>query len=181
MKNSITMTDKKEMLIQERFALKEAFCDEIHSKKARFGFGGFGEATYYRTYSRIKRDGSQEHWPDTVIRVIDGVMSVRKNHYVMNRLAWDEERWQHYARRLADASEATASGLRCLFWSSAGSFSCPGLQLTGIISSGPSIVNRINRASDKSRGQVLDCEPGFPVPCAPVRRSWVAGGVWPPC
>ncbi|MEE8589345.1 MAG: fused protease/ribonucleoside-triphosphate reductase, partial [Sulfurimonadaceae bacterium] len=103
MKNSTTETDKKEMLIQERFALKEAFCDEIRSKTARFGFGGFGEATYYRTYSRIKRDGSQEHWPDTVIRVIDGVMSVRKNHYVMNRLAWDEERWQDYARRLAGA------------------------------------------------------------------------------
>ncbi|MGB5965777.1 MAG: fused protease/ribonucleoside-triphosphate reductase [Sulfurimonadaceae bacterium] len=103
MENSTTETDKKEMLIQERFALNEAYCDAIRSKTARFGFGGFGEATYYRTYSRIKRDGSQEHWPDTVIRVIDGVMSVRKNHYVMNRLAWDEERWQEYAHRLANA------------------------------------------------------------------------------
>ncbi len=103
MKDSTAETDNKEMVVQERFALKEAFCDEIGSKTARFGFGGFGEATYYRTYSRIKPDGSQEHWSDTVIRVIEGVMSVRKNHYLMNRLEWDEERCQHYAYRLAEA------------------------------------------------------------------------------
>jgi len=72
-------------------------------KKAEFGFGGFGEATYYRTYSRIKPDGTQEHWADTVIRVINGVMSVRKNHYVLSRLAWDEAKWQLYAKKLAIA------------------------------------------------------------------------------
>jgi len=94
---------KKDMVVKERFKLKNAFCDKILGKTARFGFGGFGEATYYRTYSRIKPDGSQEHWPDTVIRVVNGVMSVRKNHYVLNRLAWDETTWQHYAQRLADA------------------------------------------------------------------------------
>ncbi len=91
------------MVVQERFALKDTFCDDIYSKTVQFGFGGFGEATYYRTYSRIKRDGSQEHWADTVIRVIDGVMSIRKNHYVMNRLAWNEEESQLLAKRLADA------------------------------------------------------------------------------
>ncbi|MCJ7766533.1 MAG: hypothetical protein MUP09_11405, partial [Thiovulaceae bacterium] len=72
MKNPTTETDGKEVVVQARFALKEAFCDAIRSKTVRFGFGGFGEATYYRTYSRIKPDGSQEQWPDTVLRVIDG-------------------------------------------------------------------------------------------------------------
>ncbi len=94
---------QKKMLVRERFALKEAFCDEIRAKTVHFGFGGFGEATYYRTYSRIKPDGSQEHWPDTVIRVINGVISVRKHHYAVECLEWDDVKWQHYARRLAVA------------------------------------------------------------------------------
>jgi len=90
-----------EAVVKERFRLKETFCNEIYAKKATFGFGGFGEATYYRTYSRIKPDGTQEHWADTVIRVINGVMSVRKNHYVSSRLEWDEAKWQLYAKKLA--------------------------------------------------------------------------------
>ena len=91
------------MVVEERFTLKRTFRDEIRAKRARFGFGGFGEATYYRTYSRLKQDGSQEHWADTVIRVVDGILSIRKNHYILNRLLWEEEKWQSYARRLADA------------------------------------------------------------------------------
>jgi len=94
---------QREAFVRERFSLKETFCNEIHAKKAKFGFGGFGEATYYRTYSRIKPDGTQEHWPDTVIRVINGIMSIRKDHYMLNRLAWDETKWQAYAKKLAIA------------------------------------------------------------------------------
>ena len=88
-------------VVNERFTLQKDFCHKLLAKKANFGFGGFGEAVYYRTYSRIKSDGSQEHWTDTVIRVINGVMSIRKNHYVLNSLVWDEEKWQHYAQKLA--------------------------------------------------------------------------------
>jgi len=88
-------------VVKERFTLQKDFCNELLTKKAKFGFKGFGEAIYYRTYSRIKPDGTQEHWADTVIRVINGVMSIRKNHYVSNSLAWDELKWQGYAKKLA--------------------------------------------------------------------------------
>ncbi len=94
---------QSQQVVKERFSLKEAFCNEIRAKKATFGFGGFGEATYYRTYSRIKPDGTQEHWADTVIRVVNGVLSVRKSHYVLNRLAWDDTKWQLYAKKIAVA------------------------------------------------------------------------------
>ncbi|MDD3591151.1 MAG: fused protease/ribonucleoside-triphosphate reductase [Sulfurovum sp.] len=90
-------------IVKERFSLDAAFCDGLHKRKAHFGFGGFGEAVYYRTYSRMKADGSQEHWADTVIRAVNGVMSIRKNHCVVNRLAWDERSWQRYAQKLAAA------------------------------------------------------------------------------
>ncbi|MEA3523202.1 MAG: hypothetical protein U9R50_09505, partial [Campylobacterota bacterium] len=92
---------KRDDIVQERFELKESYCKKLQEKIPHFGFGGFGEATYYRTYSRIKDDGSQEHWADTVIRVINGIMSVRKNHSVLNRLEWIEETRQQYAYKLA--------------------------------------------------------------------------------
>ncbi|GIU00240.1 adenosylcobalamin-dependent ribonucleoside-triphosphate reductase [Sulfurovum sp. TSL6] len=88
-------------VVKERFTLEKDFCHALLVKKPKFGFGGFGEAVYYRTYSRIKSDGSQEHWADTVTRVINGVMSIRKNHYVLNSLVWDEAKWQSYAQKLA--------------------------------------------------------------------------------
>jgi len=88
-------------IVKERFTLQKNFCNELLSRQAKFGFGNFGEAVYYRSYSRIKPDGSHEHWADTVIRVINGVMSIRKDHYVSNHLIWDEAKWQHYAQKLA--------------------------------------------------------------------------------
>lgn len=87
--------------VQERFRLEEDFCSKLLDKKAKFGFQGFGEAVYYRTYSRLKPDGTHEHWADTVIRVINGVMSIRKNHYLSHSLDWDETKWQRYAQKLA--------------------------------------------------------------------------------
>ncbi|MEA3354846.1 MAG: fused protease/ribonucleoside-triphosphate reductase [Campylobacterota bacterium] len=88
-------------IINERFYLKESLCNKLKNKTPSFGFGGFGEATYYRTYSRLKNDGTQEHWSDTVIRVINGVISIRKEHYISNRLEWKEEYWQKFAHKLA--------------------------------------------------------------------------------
>lgn len=92
---------KNQYIIQERFYLKESFCNELNLKTPNFGFGGFGEATYYRTYSRLKEDGSQEHWADTVVRVVNGIMSIRKHHYIVNKLQWKEEVWQQFAYELA--------------------------------------------------------------------------------
>ena len=73
----------------------------LHRMKPIFGFGDFGEIIYYRTYSRLKADGTQEQWADTVIRVINGVMSIRKDWYIKNKIHWDENFWQEYAQRMA--------------------------------------------------------------------------------
>nr|WP_275856063.1 hypothetical protein [Sulfurimonas sp. MAG313] len=93
--------ETKHTIVHARFILDDATCTLLQSKKQNFGFGGFGEVTYYRTYSRIKADGSQEHWADTVIRVINGVISIRKNHYQNNQLSWDENYWQDYGKKMA--------------------------------------------------------------------------------
>jgi len=89
--------------VRQRFALGEPFCDKLRANPVCFGFGAFGETTYYRSYSRLKPDGSREHWADTVIRVINGIISIRKNHYLVNSLIWDEEKWNTYAESLAFA------------------------------------------------------------------------------
>lgn len=91
------------MFITERFELKEEYELKIRNMKPNFGFNGLGEFVYYRTYSRIKDNGEQENWADTVIRVINGIMSIRKNHYVRNHLQWDNKYWQDYGLKIAIA------------------------------------------------------------------------------
>lgn len=62
-----------------------------------------GQFVFYRTYSRINKNGAQESWNDVVIRVIEGVMTIRKNWYYVNSLEWDEEKWQKFAREMAES------------------------------------------------------------------------------
>lgn len=91
------------------FYLEDSFKKKLRSKKPNFGYNGFGEITYYRSYSRMILDPmtdeviGQEHWADTVIRVIEGVMSIRKDHYLKNRIAWDNTQWQQFAQEMADS------------------------------------------------------------------------------
>lgn len=91
------------MLVYERFKLDNTFCRNLKQRKEKFGFGLLGLAAYYRTYSRIMPNGKQERWADTVIRSIEGALSIRKDHYVKNNIPWDEEHWQRIGARMADA------------------------------------------------------------------------------
>lgn len=89
------------MLVRERFVLNRGTTEQILGLKPEFGYNGFGEAVFYRTYSRVKKDGGQETWNDVVVRVINGVISIRKDHYIRNGLTWDEIFWQDYAGKMA--------------------------------------------------------------------------------
>lgn len=91
------------MFVTERFTLDPIFKNSLRRKTPNFGFGLLGAVVYYRTYSRIKDDGSQEQWSDTVIRVVEGTFSILKDWYVKHHLPWDEFRRQQEAARMADA------------------------------------------------------------------------------
>jgi ribonucleoside-triphosphate reductase len=91
------------VIVTERFSLNPLVKRVLRERTPEFGFGGLGAAVYNRTYSRLKPDGSQETWADTVIRVVEGVLSIRKWWYVTHRLPWNEERWQDIGIRMADA------------------------------------------------------------------------------
>lgn len=91
------------MIVEERFTLNPLIKRNLKNRKEKFGYGLLGTATFYRTYSRIKADGSQERWADTVIRCVEGALSIRKNHMRLNGLKWDEDYWQGVAYKMSNA------------------------------------------------------------------------------
>ena len=76
--------------MQERpFKLSDNFVAKYKRKKAPFGFNGLGELVYNRTYSRLKADGKNEQWWETVQRVVEGTFNMQKKHIDTKR-AWLE-------------------------------------------------------------------------------------------
>lgn len=87
--------------VDARFVLNGDTQDTIRMMKPKFGFNGFGEFVFYRTYSQNKPDGSKENLADVVIRVMQGIMSIRKDWYIKTGIYWDESFWQNYAHYMA--------------------------------------------------------------------------------
>ena len=82
--------------VMARFKLSEETIKQIQSMKPKFGFNGLGEVVFRRTYSR-----NDESWNDVVVRVMNGVMSIRKEHYYRNSLEWNDDAWQPFAKHMA--------------------------------------------------------------------------------
>ena len=76
----------------EKLTLSDNFIEKYKRKKAPFGFNGLGELVYMRTYSRIKEDGKNERWWETVQRVGEGTYSMQKNWIESHQLGWNA--WQ---------------------------------------------------------------------------------------
>ncbi len=87
-------------LVNEFFHLNEDATEELYTWKPSFGFNGYGEIIFRRTFSRKKPDGSLESWNDCCLRVINGIMSIRKNHYCRNNIEWNDGYWQQYAAEM---------------------------------------------------------------------------------
>ena len=79
----------------EKFQLSENFINKFKRKKPPFGFNGLGELVYMRTYSRIKENGKNERWWETVQRVVEGTYSMQKNWIDSHQLGWNP--WQAQA------------------------------------------------------------------------------------
>lgn len=89
--------------IMERFILSSEDEKTIRDVGYKFGFGGLSEAVYYRTYSQIMANGQKEKFPDTIIRVINGVLSIRKNWYINHGISWDKKYWSEIGVRMGKA------------------------------------------------------------------------------
>jgi len=82
------------------FHLDQSFIDEFKSKTPPFGFNGLGELVYLRTYSRLKPNGENEKWFETVQRVIEGTYSIQKNHIESLNLGWNDNQAQRSAQEM---------------------------------------------------------------------------------
>jgi len=84
------------------FVLSENFVAKYKRRKAPFGFNGLGELVYQRTYSRMKDDGKNEQWWETVRRVVEGTFNMQKRHIDSHGLGWNAWKAQHSAQEMYD-------------------------------------------------------------------------------
>lgn len=84
------------------FELNNSFVNRYRNVSAPFGFNGLGELVYLRTYSRIKEDGSNEKWYETVQRVVNGTYNMQKRWIVERGIHWDDSKGQDSAQEMFD-------------------------------------------------------------------------------
>jgi len=84
------------------FKLHNNFINKYKNKKPPFGFNGLGELVYYRTYSRLKEDGTNEQWYETIQRVVELIYYLQKQHIKKYNLGWEEEKAQESAQEMYD-------------------------------------------------------------------------------
>lgn len=104
--------------VTHRFILDQPYKEKILQLEPAFGFNGFGDAVFYRTYSRkipsklealpgkassLLGGGDQESWANTVLRVTEGIFSLRKDHFIKHYLPWKDADWQEYAFAFAQS------------------------------------------------------------------------------
>lgn len=80
----------------ERFVLNNETVNELKGMTPEFGFNGLGEVVFRRTYSRDNED-----WADVVTRVVQGALSIRKEHYNRNSLRWIDSEWTEFGHDMA--------------------------------------------------------------------------------
>ena len=89
-------------MLHVEFKLSENFINKYKRKRPPFGFNGLGELVYMRTYSRIKEDGKNERWWETVKRVVEGTYSMQKNWIDQHQLGWNAWQAQASAQEMYD-------------------------------------------------------------------------------
>jgi len=82
------------------FRLSDAFMQKYKRKKPPFGFNGLGELVYMTKYSRIKEDGNNEFWWETVQRVVEGTYNMQKRWIDSHGLGWNAWRSQRSAQEM---------------------------------------------------------------------------------
>ena len=84
------------------FKLSESFIEKYKTKQPPFGYNGLGEFVYMRTYSRVKPDGKNELWWETIRRVVEGIYNIQKEHIDRGNLGWNAMKAQKSAQEMYD-------------------------------------------------------------------------------
>lgn len=82
--------------------LSQKFVDRYANTQTPFYNHGLGEFVYMRTYSRIKENGKNELWHETIERVVNGLFKIKEKHYQQNNLSWDINIESKHAEKMYD-------------------------------------------------------------------------------
>ena len=85
-----------------KFTISDNFIEGYKRTRPPFGFNGLGELVYMRTYSRLKEDGKNEMWWETVRRVVEGTYNMQKKHIERYDLGWNAWQAQRAAQEMFD-------------------------------------------------------------------------------
>lgn len=88
------------MSANNRFKLTQKFLSDYEGQQPNWGFGDLSYFVYKRTYARIKEDGTQEEFFDTVKRVVEGCFQIQLDHCHKLGLPWDAMRAQKSAQKM---------------------------------------------------------------------------------
>jgi len=84
------------------FKLTDSFIEKYKSIKPDFGFNGLGYLVFQRTYSRLKENGDNEQWWETIRRVVEGTYNMQKEHIDIYGLGWNAWKAQLSAQEMYD-------------------------------------------------------------------------------
>lgn len=85
---------------EDPFQLDAEFLAKYANKHPNFGFNGLGEFVFYRTYSRLKEDGTKESFLDTLRRVVEGCYEIQRRHNRKIHIPWDYDKAQESAQEM---------------------------------------------------------------------------------
>lgn len=70
----------------------DRFVARFAKRPPPFGFNGLGAIVYMRSYARVKSDGANEQWFETVERVVNGTFRMQQRWRAERALEWDAGR-----------------------------------------------------------------------------------------
>jgi ribonucleoside-triphosphate reductase (thioredoxin) len=82
------------------FRLDKKFLEKFEDKKPKFGYNGLGELVFYRTYSRLKLDGTKETALDTFARVVEGCYEIQRRYCRKMHISWTFSKAQRSAKEM---------------------------------------------------------------------------------
>ena len=80
------------------FKLSDKFLDNFKGKQPKWGFGDLSYLVFKRTYSRLKDDGTQEEFWETLKRVTEGTFRIQEKHCKAMGLPWNSAKAQKSAQ-----------------------------------------------------------------------------------